>query len=69
MKREKCIVNNVEWKIPNDNIARDSHLEEMEYTDNKYTLVISEQGIPLKDFIPFTIINSPPIGENYLSDW
>ena len=27
MKREKCIVNNVEWKIPNDNIAHDSDLE------------------------------------------
>ena len=34
MKREKCIVNKVEWKIPNDNIARDSHLEETEYTGN-----------------------------------
>ena len=22
MNRENCIVNNVEWKIPNDNIAR-----------------------------------------------
>ena len=27
MKREKCIVNNFEWKIPNDNIAHDSDLE------------------------------------------
>ena len=27
VKREKCIVNNVEWTIPNDNIARGSHLE------------------------------------------
>ena len=34
MKREKCIVNNVEWKILNENIARDSHLEETEYTGN-----------------------------------
>ena len=34
MKREKCIVNNVEWKIPNDNITHDSHLEETEYTGN-----------------------------------
>ena len=34
MKREKCIVNNFELKIPNDNITRDSHLEETEYTDN-----------------------------------
>ena len=24
----------VEWKIPKDNIARDSHLEETEYTGN-----------------------------------
>ena len=34
MKREKCIVNNVEWKIPNDNITHDSHLEETEYIGN-----------------------------------
>ena len=34
MKREKCIVNNVKWKIRNDNIARDSHLEETEYDGN-----------------------------------
>ena len=34
MKGEKCIVNNVERKIPNDNIARDSYLEEIEYTSN-----------------------------------
>ena len=34
MKRKKCIVNNVEWRIPNDNIAQDSHLEETEYTGN-----------------------------------
>ena len=34
MKREKCTVNKVEWKIPNDNIARDSHLEKTEYTGN-----------------------------------
>ena len=45
MKREKCIVNNVEWKITNDNIARDCHLEETEYTSNKYTSVFSKQGI------------------------
>ena len=25
---------NVEWKIPNDNIARDSHLEETDNTGN-----------------------------------
>ena len=30
VKREKCIVNSVEWKVPNDNIAHDSHLEETE---------------------------------------
>ena len=30
--REKCIVNDVGWKIPNDINARDSHLEETEYT-------------------------------------
>ena len=48
MKREKCIVNNVEWKNPNDNIARHSHLEETEYTGNQYTPVISGQGIYLK---------------------
>ena len=34
MKREKCIVNNDEWEIPNDNIASDSHSEEIEYTGN-----------------------------------
>ena len=34
MKREKCIVNNNEWKIPNDNITCDSHLEETDYTGN-----------------------------------
>ena len=32
MTREKCIVNNVRWKIPNDNYSRDSHLEQTEYT-------------------------------------
>ena len=32
--REKCIVNNVRWKIPNDNNARDSQFEETEYTGN-----------------------------------
>ena len=31
-EERKCIVNNVEWEIPNDNIARDSNLEETEYT-------------------------------------
>ena len=45
MKSKNCIVNNVEWKIPIDNVARDSHLEETEYTGNKYTPVFSEQGI------------------------
>ena len=34
MTREKCIVNNVGWKIPNDNYSRGSHLEETEYTGN-----------------------------------
>ena len=34
MKREKCIVNNVGWKIPNDNYSRNSHLAETEYTGN-----------------------------------
>ena len=34
MTREKCIVNNVGWKIPNDNYSHDSHLEETEYTGN-----------------------------------
>ena len=34
MKKEKCIVNDVEWEIRNDNIACDSHLEETEYTGN-----------------------------------
>ena len=34
MTRGKCIVNNVGWKIPNDNNSRDSHLEETEYTGN-----------------------------------
>ena len=45
MEREKCTVNNVEWKIPNHNIARDSHLEETEYTGNLYTRLFSKQGI------------------------
>ena len=34
LTKEKCIVNNVWWKIPNDNYSRDSHLEEVEYTGN-----------------------------------
>ena len=34
MTREKCIVNNVGWKIPNDNNSRGSLLEETEYTCN-----------------------------------
>ena len=33
-EERKCIVNNFEWKILNDNIARDSQLEETEYTGN-----------------------------------
>ena len=42
MTREKSIVNNVGWNIPNDNYSRNSHLEETVYTGNKYTPVISE---------------------------
>ena len=32
MMKEKCIVNNVGWKITNDTNARNSRLEETEYT-------------------------------------
>ena len=32
--RQKCIVNNVGWKIPKDNNSRESHLEETVYTGN-----------------------------------
>ena len=56
MKREKCIVNNVEWKIPNDNIACDSHLEGTEYTSNYYTPGISEQGKMIYDNIAGSIL-------------
>ena len=45
MMRETSIVNNVGWKILNDNNTRNSHLEETEYAGNKYTPAISERGI------------------------
>ena len=32
----KCIGKNVGWNISNDNNACDSHLEETEYTGNKW---------------------------------
>ena len=34
MTREKSIVNNVGWKIPNGNNARESRLGETKYTGN-----------------------------------
>ena len=42
---ETRIVNTVGWNIPNDNNARDMHLEETECIGIQYTPVFSEQGI------------------------